>query len=140
MADKITVYQIDEKSSVAINGENNRNISFIVSKNEYESNQDLLYKIIQAVGLNLEKDISIIQLENAKGRIVLNELNRQSTSKHFFVFGLSKKQLGLQSDLHYHHPRVTENFVIHLSYSLDELASNTLKKKELWAYLKKIFK
>ena len=140
MAAKNTLYQIDEKSSTLLHGLNKRQIAFIVLENHYESNKDLLHKIIGAVGLDLENDILIVQMQNDKGRIILNELYRKSPTKHFFIFGLSIAQLSLQSEILIHHPRVTEKFVVHYTHSLLELANDLDKKKQLWAYLKKIFK
>lgn len=140
MTDNNTLYQIDEKSNVIQHGKNKRKIGFIVLQEQYEIHQDLLHKIIGAVGLDLEQDVLIIQLENSRGRIVLNELYRKSETKHYFIFGLSQNQLSLQSDLTLHHPKVSENFILHHSFSLDELATDQAKKKILWGYLKKIFK
>lgn len=140
MEENIPIYKILEKSETTSHGENKRKIGFIVLKPHYEQHQDLLHKIITAVGLDVKSDVNIIELNDKNGRIILNELYRKSETKHFFIFGLTEGQIGVQTDMHMHYPKVTENFVIHISHSLDELANNVEKKKELWAYLKKIFK
>lgn len=140
MHEKSTLYQIHEKSELVFHGQNKRNIGFIVLEEEYKIHQELLHKIISAVGLDLDQDVLICQLKNPKGRIVLNELYRNSETKHYFIFGLNTYQLSLQSDIQLHSPKLTENYVLHLSYSLIELAEDQQKKKNLWAYLKKIFK
>ncbi len=134
------IYKILEKSDISSHGENKRKIGFIVLQAHYAQHQDLLHKIISAVGLDVKSDVMIIELKDQNGRIVLNELYRNSETKHFFIFGLSESQIGVQTEMHLHHPKVSENFVIHISHSLEELANNVDKKKELWAYLQKIFK
>jgi len=140
MEEKTALYEILGKSPLTEHGLNKRNIGFIVFEEHYKSHKELLHKIISAVGLDVENDVSIIELKTQNARVVLNELYRKSPCKHYFFFGLDVHQLSLQSDLKPHYPMVTENFVIHLSHSLEELATDVEKKKQLWAYLKKIFK
>ncbi len=137
---KTSLYKIDEKSNTKTHGENKRQIAFIVLKEHYEDHHELLHKIIAAVGLNVNTDIRIIEMLDSSGRLTLNELYRESISKHFFVFGLNQSQLGIQSEIQPHQPKVSENYVLHLSYGLDQLSSNQELKKQLWGYLKKIFK
>ena len=140
MEEKTTLYKIHERSETTQHGLNERKIGFIVHKSHYQAHKELLHKIISAVGLDVEKDVLIVELENNKGRIIFKELNRKSSCKHYFVFGLESSQLSLQTDMVLHYPKITEDFIIHLSYSLEELANDLEKKKALWAYLKKIFK
>ena len=135
-----TIFQIDELSEFECHGKNARKIGFVVFKDQYIEHGDLLHKIIGAVGLNVENDVAIFQVEKSDGRVVLNELNNHSAFQHIFIFGFAGSQVSLQSDYHPLHPLITERFVIHPCYSLIELAKETDKKKLLWAYLKKIFK
>ena len=140
MSKNNTIFQIDELSKFVCEGENSRKIGFVVFQDQYSHHADLLHKIIGAVGLDLANDVAIFQVESSFGRIILNELNAHSAFDHLFVFGFSSSQVSLQSDYFPLHPLITERFVIHPCYSLEELANETDKKKLLWTYLKKIFK
>jgi len=131
MSVNTTIFQIDELSQFKFQGNNKRKIGFVVYQDQYAEQAELLHKIIGAVGLDIENDVAIFQVESAKGRVILNELYSASQFDHLFIFGFSKFQVSLQSEYHPLHPLITEKFVIHPCYSLIELASE-MDKNLLW--------
>lgn len=140
MTSKHKVYQIDDFTDYDCLGNNQRQISFIVFKKDHLDNPGLLEKIITAIGLDTEKDIAIFQLQDNDKRVILNDLNKHSQTKHFFLFGQESNHVSIQRTLQIHRPIVTENYILHPTYPLRALAEDVNKKKDLWTYLKKIFK
>ena len=133
-------YQIDDVSPYKSSGKNKRKITFIVHQTDYAAHNELIEKIIGAVGLDLENDILMCKIEGDKVRIMPSSIAKESPTDHFFTFGFDQHELYMQTDLILHQPFVSENYILHASFALEELANDVGKKKTLWGYLKQIFK
>lgn len=133
-------YQIDDYSELSVSGKNKRKISLIVLQEDYNSNRELLEKIMGAVQLNIEEDLGLCLISNPENRVQIKDHEILAKSKHLFLFGIKSKTLSLQFDLRPYQAVVTEQFIIHPMDCLKDLQADVNKKKILWSYLKKIFK
>lgn len=133
-------YRIDDYSEVSISGKNKRRISLIVLEQDYNSNRELLEKIMGSVQLSIEEDLGLCLISDENKRVQIKDHETLAKSKHLFLFGIRPQTLSLQFDLRPYQPVVSEEFIIHPLDPLVELQSDVNKKKILWSYLKKIFK
>ena len=104
-------------------------ILVVVEKEDYILKESLLKKILAAVKLDIEQQVTFLQLE--KGAAI--NLSRISDGvKKVFTFGMKPTRLGMHGAFRGYQFYQTATFSILFSHSLKVLSDNPEKKKALW--------
>lgn len=101
-----------------------------------ESEEQLLSKILQSLGLSLADDCQCFVLEQAQG---LQAYWQEQRAFRLLCFGLDAQSLGLQSKTLYYRVTRFRSLDILFSHSLSSLSSDVQKKKLLWDALQIFF-
>lgn len=100
-------------------------------------NEELLYKILHALKLNIEKDVQILVLEQGQNAHISSIINDNEIQK-FLAFGLNANRIGLQIKTLPYKVISVKNFKILFSHKLEDLQKNVNYKKLLWAQLQNL--
>lgn len=95
----------------------------------------LMKKILEAVGLSLEKVLII-----SKPAININLIWRYLNISRCLMFGVNPKNLGLHIDINNYLPTNFNNKILLLSPSIEALQKHPENKKLLWKALQAVFK
>jgi len=98
---------------------------------------DLLSKIFQAVGKNIEEEVCVI---NTTITIPYKELTELFELKKVLVFGFTPKEVGLHLNVTIYQTLLFQKVQFLFSDTLEIIASNLSKKKQLWGQLQAMFK
>lgn len=107
---------------------------FVNTSDWNESNKNLLYKILAAMKLNLEKDVQIFGLNADQSAHVAESLDFANNHR-FLAFGLNANRLGLQIKTLPYNIITIRKLKILFSHKLEDLQSNVNFKKQLWGLL-----
>lgn len=119
-------YNIPETQEVV--GEINE-ILVIVEKQDYVLKESLLKKILAAVKLDIDSQVTFLQLEEGA---TINLASKAEGVKKVFTFGLKPTRLGLNGLFRGYQFYQTATFSILFSHSLKLLSEKPEKKKALW--------
>jgi len=100
-------------------------------------NEELLYKILHALKLNIEKDVQILVLEQGQNAHISSNISNTEGQK-FLAFGLNANRIGLQIKTLPYKVISIKNFKILFSHKLEDLQKNVNYKKLLWAQLQNL--
>jgi len=131
------LYNIPEDGNVIQQEEILAENVVVLYKEDYQLQQALLEKIFQAVGIDLTKRLSIVQLDKGQ-QINLSKILTPKT-KQVVSFGIAQSKLGINATFKAYLRYKTDTFSILLSHSLKKLAESKEHKKALWEALKKIY-
>ena len=119
-------------------GNNARRTLVLVERTDFEEHGVLLTKILRAVDLDFEQDVSFITLEKDETVGLLNS----SIAKQFdyvLLFGIAPRQIGLMTTSRLSMLRL-ENHTIIVSTLLSMVSKDAKAKRILWSHLKEVFK
>lgn len=108
-----------------------------------QENKELLFKILQAIKLDIKQEVQIIGLpdivNNSEKSINVHiSENLDFSKKHrFLAFGLNANRLGLQIKTIPYKIIEISNLKILFSHKLSDLQKNVSYKKQLWGLLQK---
>ena len=119
-------------------GNNARRTLVLSEQKDFEENGPLLVKILRAVELDFEQDVSFILMQDGETLSLLST-PEISNYDNLILFGIKPMQVGLASQKSSSLMRL-ENLTIIVSGSLDKIIKDSNVKKDLWAQLKAVFK
>ncbi len=119
-------------------GENGKNVLAIVGRGDLNSHSALLKRIVQSVGLDLDKDMSLLDIADDEQFALLSS-PEIADYQSVLSFGIPLSRFGPASD------RTTglfrfESLDVLVTGSLEQLATDEQQKRKLWAHLKIMFK
>lgn len=122
-------------------GTNNSVKVFVFLKKEdfTQENEILLSKILQAINLNIDKDVQVLLLKPGQDAYIMDELDL-SEENLFIGFGLNAKRLGLQCRTIPYKWMKLGNIKVLFSHTMSDLQSNVNFKKQLWTLLQQLSK
>jgi len=130
------VYQVTENDTWKKGLTVDRSI-VVLLKSANSADLDLLSKIFQAVGKNLAEEVCVI---NTKITIPYKELTELFELKKVLVFGFAPKELGLHLNVKIYQALLFQDVQFLFSDTLEIIANNLAKKKQLWGQLQAMFK
>ncbi|CAA6802001.1 MAG: Unknown protein [uncultured Aureispira sp.] len=130
------VYKVTEDATWKEGLTKDRSI-VVLLKNANSVDLDLLSKIFQAVGTNLAEEVCVI---NTKITIPYKELTELFELKKVLVFGFTPKEVGLHLNVTIYQTLLFQKVQFLFSDTLETIASNLSKKKQLWGQLQGMFK
>jgi DNA polymerase III psi subunit len=119
-------------------GNNARRTLVLSEQKDFEENGPLLVKILRAVELDFEQDVSFILMQDGETLSLLST-PEISNYDNLILFGIKPAQIGLASRQSSSLLRL-ENHTIIVSGSLNKITQDAKVKKDLWAQLKAVFK
>lgn len=122
-------------------GPNNRVKVFVFLKKEdfTQENEALLSKILQAINLDIKKDVQVLLLKPGQDAYIIDELDL-SVENLFIGFGLNAKRIGLQCRTIPYKWMTLGKIKVLFSHTMNDLQSNVNFKKQLWALLQQLSK
>jgi len=119
-------------------GNNARRTLVLVEQKDFEVHGVLLTKILRAVELEFERDVSFISLQKNE---TLSLLNTSTINEYdnVLLFGVKPNQIGLKTQSGSSLLKL-ETLTIIVSESLDTITKDTSAKRNLWVQLKRVFK
>ena len=118
-------------------GENNRYFLVLVDDKTHKElnsiHKEMLLKIMLAKGLEL-RDLAIVNL-NQYPKVSFTDLKQFFSCNRLVLFGMDPQQIALPA-LKVNLPEKYMDVRILASFSLDEMSSNTDKKRQFWAVMK----
>lgn len=130
------VYDIEENSTWK-EGINSSLSIVVLLKNATTEDLNLLGKIFQAVGRNIEEEVCVI---NTLTTVSYKELATLFHLEKVLVFGIHPKEFGLHLNIDIYQTFIFQEVQFLFSDTLQVIASNLPKKKLLWAQLQAMFK
>ncbi len=112
-------------------------ILVIVEKQDYVLKESLLRKILAAVKLDINSQVTFLQLEEG-ATINLASIAEDGVQK-VFTFGFKPTTLGLNGSFRGYQFYQTASFSILFSHSLKALSEKPAKKKALWTAMQAEF-
>jgi len=119
-------------------GNNARRALVLAEQKDFQEHSALLKKILRAVNLDFEHDVSFLSMQKDE---MLNLLNTTHVTEynHVLLFGIAPSQIGFKMkpglDL-----LKLEALTIIVSATLDSISKDALAKRKLWELLKNVFK
>ena len=134
------IYQIPSQTPLEtpLTGKNKRNILIVLENSAYQSQSDLLRRIMQSVGLDLETDCLVLPLLEPD-YIPFHKLQKKYKISDVLVFGEFMKHLGIQARIPANSPFTFSGAKFLRTYPLPQLISDQAKKRKLWNALKQMF-
>ena len=114
--------------------ENIRVYVFLKKEDYTEENKALLTKILQAIKLDIDKDVQLLLLKTDEDAYIIDNLNLEEENL-FIAFGLNAKRLGLQSRTIPYKWMKFDNLKVLFSHTITDLQKNVNFKKQLWSLL-----
>ena len=119
-------------------GNNARRTLVLAERNDFEVHGVLLTKILRAVELDFERDVSFLPMEQGEALSILNTSSAKDYD-YLLLFGIQPRQIRLLTN-----SRVSllklENHTVIVSSSLSTIAKDAKAKRTLWEHLKDVFK
>jgi len=118
-------------------GNNARRTLVLAEQKDFEEHGVLLTKILRAVELDFNQDVSFISMESGES---LNLLSTSSAKDYdnLLLFGINPRQIGLMTNARLSLLRLEEHTVI-ASTQLSTIATDPKAKRILWDHLKEVF-
>lgn len=113
-----------------------KEILVIVENQDYVLKESLLKKILAAVKLDLETQVTFLKLDEGA---TINLASISEGVKKVFTFGLKPTRLGLNGAFRGYQFYQSASFSILFSHSLKALAEKPEKKKALWTAMQTEF-
>lgn len=130
------VYQVQENATWQEELTQNRSI-VVLLKEANLADLELLSKIFQAVGKNLEEEVCVI---NTAISISYKELIKKNDPTKVLAFGITPKEFGLHLNIATYQTLTFQGVQFLFSEGLETIASDLSKKKQLWGQLQVLFK
>ncbi len=127
------VYDLPDSQNVLAD---TNEVLVVVRRDDFLLQETLLKKILTAVKLDLDTQVTFLQLEEGA---VINLATAARQAKKVFTFGLKPTQLGLNGGFRGYRFYKTESFSLLFSHSLKDLSEKPAKKKALWDAMKAEF-
>ncbi len=139
VAEKIKIPAIKPKVEFNFLGKNQRHVLILVNDSENEvstlQGRELLRKLVKAIGLTAN-DFALVNYANYPSEMY-EELNAFFSCKLMLAFGVASTDLGLPTAPL--HQLVQDAGVTHIfAKNLNDLDSDMLSKKQLWANLQQL--
>jgi len=136
----IPVY-IDKTDEVTKIGDSTDIRVFVFVKEEdfTADNKTLLTKILQAIKLDINKDVQILLLKSGQNAYIIDKMNLEEQNL-FIAFGLNAKRLGLQTRTIPYKWMAFDNLKVLFSHTISDLQTNVNNKKQLWGLLQELNK
>ncbi len=119
-------------------GNNARRTLVLVEQKDFEEHGVLLTKILRAVELDFNQDVSFISMEKDESLSLLSTSSAKDYD-NLILFGIEPRQIGLRTN-----PRLSllrlENHTVIVSARLSTIATDAKAKRILWDHLKEVFK
>ncbi len=131
-------YKIPESTAFLHKGEDTATVLVVLLKEDYDSNSALLIKILNASGLDMDKDVSLVLLQE-DGQYNLAQ-GESKNIKEVIGFGINPRKIGINGSIKGYHFYNTETYALLLSHGLTDLTSKPAFKKKLWTALQQRFK
>jgi len=131
----IEIYNIPEPNVAQPKSVNDLVVVLYVQ--DLEENRTLLEKILTAIKLDIDKDVTIIPIKENESINISKVIN--GATKKVLSFGLGPKKLGLNASFAANYLYPTESFFVMLTYGLGKLELDKEKKKALWMALQGAF-
>jgi len=119
-------------------GNNERRTLVLVEQKDFADHGALLTKILRAVDLDFEQDISFIPVEKNE-RISFLNTSDSKEYENILLFGLEPQQIGLMTNPGQGLLRL-EDFTVIVSSPLSAIAKDPVAKRNLWGHLQRVFK
>ena len=107
---------------------------FVQVEDWNEENKDLLYKILAAIKLDIEKEVRIYGLRQKESAHIGPLLDFKAKHR-FLAFGLNADRMGLQMKTIPYQIMTVRDLKILFSHTLTQLQGNVEFKKKLWGLL-----
>ncbi len=130
-------YKIADHSETNAREDSTSSVLVFVYEQDYETQKELLGKIIAAIGLQADSFKGLVLLKKGE-ELNANELTTVSTSI-LVAFGIAPSKLGFNAAFKAYRTYRSESYSILLSHSLQKLSTSKEHKMALWSELQKEF-
>lgn len=129
------IYNLKEPNAKANKNRTNKPV-VVLLQNLKKEEIIFLRKIFQAVGLDLDKEVSILEYPQYTS---YKEIAAEFELQKLVIFGLEPREIGLNLNVKLHQLVEFQEAKILFSYTLDTIANTLAVKKQFWAQLQMMF-
>lgn len=123
------LYQVPIESPLTINIDE-KDVLVIVSADDFNTNKELLEKIIKAIpGIN--EDLVVTYEINEDDHLKIANITRDQFA-HVILFGINPKRIGMNLKISGYRFYRTETFSLLLCHKLSKISTEKKYKKALW--------